>query len=516
MFRGYRPAKKTETSSRTVLMIARRKLLIIVIACLTGSPLVVYGEKKQELNFPPPVEENRDSIVRLFAFHSDGLHLRYGTGFFVENDRLDHVTVTTTFHFFLTPYLTGQPVKFMMEYQGELIALEDWEASFSPVQDIAFIHIPRSQLKDGLFVKSLKIRKTPLQREELLYAIGFPSGHFDTVEATNIQPHPEDQGDLTFILNKGKMSGFSGAPFMDQTGKLAVFYKKHYLNTGFGSGVEKLDQLMKDSNSCTGGLNFFEECVFEAGRELYRAGKAGNPKAQNLILQMGSDCSGCFENFMQSVGVQDLSVMKEEWKVFEEETAKAYIDVLYTRIIKNKDPQEMEMFWRKGRMLGEKGYPYIQHNLCRASLRLETGEASLTIKELLKCFQEPAQGGFFPSQWSMGYLLMSSDRIAALDWFKKSAEGRYLKSCRSMTEFYERRDELCSNQIERDKVVRVHNIVKRPCQDARLKNIIPYIPKTKKQAEKQGFVMPSFTSYFNLDEKAEEKSATSGSIQIGF
>ena len=457
-------------------MMIKKSSLIILIACLMSYPVFLYGAVAGQDQFPLSVEENKDSVVKLFALNPNNptQGIQYGTGFLVENDKPDYVTVTTVAHFFLIPFLTGEPFEFIMEYKGKTVSLDDREFSFDPLQDMAFVHIPKEELEEGQSVKPLAIRKTPLRSEESLYTMGFPFGYFCRIQATDIKPHPPHQGDFAFMLNRTEVGGASGAPLMDQEGKLVLIYKKNYFNSGFGSEVSGLTELMKDA-SCPGSLR---ECVSDAGKKLYYAGKAGDSKAQVLILQLGSACPGCFENFMRFVDVYDRTAMQENWNFFADGASKVSLSFLYPRIKKTKNPEEINDFWRRGRPLAEKGYPHIQHILCEAWLN-HLDQTDPNTEQISRCFHEPALGGFSQSQWAMAVILFHSDRVAALGWLEKAALQGHRKSCRTIKQLYNRDSEICLEELGCDEVVRIHSTVKEICQDIQLA-AMPYIPPVNK------------------------------------
>ena len=461
-------------------MLIKRTTVAFLTACLACCPLFLYGATVQNKQpFPLSVEENKDSVVRLFVVDSQDPNqvIQYGTGFFVENNRPDHVTLATVFHFFLIPFLTGDSFELVMEYKGKILSLKDEEVSFSSLQDTAFVHIAKEKFNLlSPAVKPLHIRKTPLKTEESLYTMGFLNGYFHKIRATRIKPHPQDPGDFSFILNRTQISGASGAPLMDREGKLTLILKKGYFNYGFGSEVSGFNELIQTAG-CPASLR---ECVFDAGEELYQAGKAGNAKAQGLILQLGDACPYCFENFMRFVGVNDQAAMKKDRDFFEEGASKAYLSVLYPRIQKSEDLKETENFWRRGRSLARQGYPHIQHILCKALNDL--GGTTFNERDELQCFQEPARGGFSQSQWIMAALSFRSDRGAALEWLEKAATQGHYKSCDIIQKLYTQQvDAVCSNERECNEVTRIYHTVEEICRGVQLASI-PYTPEMKKRS----------------------------------
>ena len=449
-------------------MLIKKTTAAFLITFLAVCPLFVCGAVGHSTEpFPLSVEENKDSVVRLFTVNIQDPPqiIQYGTGFFVENNRPDHVTLSTVFHFFLLPFLIDDSFDLVMEYRGKTLSLSNGEVSFSPVQDTALVHIPKEMLNlsDDPTLKPLRVRETPLKRGESLYAMGFLYGNFHRIKATHIKPHPQDLGDFAFILNRTQISGASGAPLLDQAGKLVFILKKSYLNYGFGSEVSGFNELIQAA-ACR---DSFQECIFDAGTELYQAGKAGNAKAQALILQLGDACVGCFDNFMKIVGITDQVTVERDRKFFEKSASKVYLSVLYPRIYRRKNREEIDEFWSRGQFLARQGYPHIQHILCKALNDLEETPSK---EDVFWCFQEPAHGGFSQSQWIMAKLLFDSDRRAALKWLEKSAAQGHPHSCHEIQHM------VCSEEWECDEIDRIYHTVEEICQDVRLASI-PYVPE---------------------------------------
>ena len=459
-----------------------KKGRIIFLVCLMHFSLFLYKASGQEQLSSPSVEGVSDSVVEFLAINQDDPDkeiLLRGTGFFLENNREDRVTVVTVFNFFNILSFLRLSVTFEMQYKGKTFSLEGAEISLLHLQNLAIIHLPKEKFDMGPSVKPLQMRDTPLERGELLFIDGFPIGHFERIGAIDIKYH-KDWDTLAFMMDRTNMVGATGAPLVDKNEKLVSILMRSFYNYGYGfKDVTELNELMK-AESCTNPLT---DCILEAGKKLYDAAKAGDVRSQLLLFQINEICAGCFVHFLRSIGVLDDSTrVLRLLDGLKKQASESYLGILYLRMVwKSWGPRlnrrEIESFWQQGNQLAEEeGYPDIRYMLCDLSLE-KFEKALISPDDILKCFLGSARQGFSQSQWAVGGLYSGRyDIVTAFEWWGKAALQGHYDACDMVTKLYIRQGDKCQpGELSCDTLAHVYKNVKDICQNEFDFPLAPYI-----------------------------------------
>ena len=460
---------------------------------------------------PKPVRISKDAVVRVFALrhlqkeeinvfsgrgegyitigHPTERIIGSATGFFVETDRKDKMTLVTVAHLFNTIPSQTKNLEFLVEYKGQRIRLDNAEIAFQPDRDFAVIHFSEKSFPERDSVQTLRLRDIPFSEEgtEELYAMGFIEGDLTTVRTKDIKHHYSRDA-FSFIMDKTEVNGMGGAPLLDKEGRVALVFGENFYNYGYGYKAEGLRELIQ-SPVCDDSL---KNCITKAGWGLYQSAKNGNAESQRLLLRIANSCSDCFSQFVGSLNAMKFPATESEFILFEEAAARNNFDIFYSVVDQSsqiqwsdgkKNDQEIQVdfgeseilnkFWEKGLVLQEKwDHPDMQYILCDAWLQsldpvISNGD------EVIRCFMKPAVQGFSQAQWFVGLLwhkgFAGADKhinmSSALEWWKRAALMGHPTACDTLLELYfvTNEGEKCQGEPECPALIRIYHTVKDSC-----------------------------------------------------
>ena len=469
----------------------------------------IFPENPKPL--PTPVKASKDAVVKVFALR----HLQKeeisvfaergegfitmarateeimgsATGFFVETDRKDKVTLVTVAHLFNTVPARTKDLEFVIEYKGQRIHLDTAQLAFQPDRDFVVIHFPAKNFPEVDSVKTLGFRGAPFSAQEIeeLYAVGFIEDILTAVRAKDIKHHYSRDA-FSFIMNKSEVNGLAGAPLLDEEGRVAIVFNENFSNYGYGYKVEGLSELI-EAPVCD---DSFKNCIIKAGWGLYQSAKSGNKESQRLLLRIADSCSDCFSQFVGSLNTMKFPATESEFILFQEAAGRSNFDIFYSIIDQSsqihwddgkKNDQEITVdfgeaqilseFWRKGRILKEKwNHPDMQYILCDAYLQsldpvISNGE------EIIRCFMEPADQGFAQAQWFVGLLwhegFAGGDKhinmSSALEWWKRAALMGHPTACDTILHLYlvTNQGKTCQDELECSELIHIHQTITDAC-----------------------------------------------------
>ena len=121
-------------------------------------------------------------------------------------------------------------------------------------------------------------------------------------------------------------------------------------NHGLGTPTQYIKNLVKGASfNCSSSVR---GCILRARKMVYNEAKRGNPKAQQQLAGLMM-VPAYFKKFMQSIGITDDQVLKNDMKSFTAGMIQAYLGPsLYSLI--EKEPDKKEVFYKKKCSVGKR------------------------------------------------------------------------------------------------------------------------------------------------------------------